>query len=65
MRGNRKIAVAVLTVHEAHWRVKSSTVARLYLEKYLDTAMSQQIMNNEEETEDASPPEDQSSSPKE
>lgn len=65
IRGNRKIAVAVLTVHESHWRVKSSTVARLYLEKYLDTAMSQQLMGNDEESEDSTAPEDQSSSPKE
>ncbi len=65
MRGNRKIAVAVLTVHESQWRVKSSTVARLFLEKYLDTAMDKSLLTNEEEDEETAPPVDQSSSPKE
>jgi cell division protein FtsI/penicillin-binding protein 2 len=58
MRGSRKIAVAVLTVHETLWRVKSSTLARLFLEKYLDTSMDKSLMNAEEE-EDFSPPVDQ------
>ncbi len=49
IRGNRKLAVAVLTVHENVWRVKSSTVARLFLEKYLDTAMDRSLMAPEEE----------------
>ncbi len=67
IRGNRKLAVAVLTVHENLWRVKSSTLARLYLEKYLDTAMDRALITPEEndEGDDATPPVDQSSSPKE
>jgi len=61
IRGNRKLAVAVLTVHENVWRVKSSTVARLFLEKYLDTAMDRSLIapeddGGEDEEEDTTAP---------
>ncbi len=58
LRGNRKIAVAVLSVHENYWRVKSSTLARLFLEKYLDTPINQNLIapdDGDDEEDDSAP----------
>ncbi|MEK7357458.1 MAG: penicillin-binding protein, partial [Bdellovibrionota bacterium] len=33
--GNQRIAVAALTVNEKKWRVKSSTLAKLFFDRYL------------------------------
>jgi len=35
-RGSRKIAVAALTVNERNWKVKSSYLARSYIERYFE-----------------------------